>query len=68
MKNKPTQKEPLIWGRAMDGHTTWKCVCGDVVRDEDMTKFNGKFMCAGCAETADLFEHDDPHGRNWRNE
>lgn len=44
------------------------CCCGYIAPESSMTTYNGKFMCEGCAESEDLFAHDDPHGKGWRNE
>lgn len=45
---------------------TEKCPnCQEEIIKDDITEYQGKVMCAGCAETADLCSHDDPHGKNW---
>ena len=46
--------------------TKEKCrECGQIVPIDDMTKYDGMTMCEGCAESEDLYSHDDPCGKGW---
>lgn len=40
--------------------------CKEEVEEMEITVFDDKEMCEGCAETAHMMSSDDPHGRNWR--
>ena len=42
--------------------------CGELEDAVDFAEYKGKLICNPCIETADLFEHDDPHGKNWSND
>jgi len=40
--------------------------CKEDAGSDPLTEYKGVIMCEGCAETADLHDHDDPHGKGWR--
>lgn len=39
--------------------------CKTECDSDDIETYMGEEMCLGCAETADMMAHDDPHGRGW---